>query len=101
MRNDFQRFKDAGAQIVVIAPHTAEKVKGYWEKENLPFVGIPDPEGILGKRYGQQWSLIRLGRMPALFVVDRKGDIAFAQYATNMADIPGNAYLINLLKELK
>lgn len=101
MKKDFRKFQDAGVQIVVIAPHRAEKVKGYWEKEDLPFAGIPDPDGILGNRYGQEWNLLKLGRMPALFVVDRKGDLAFARYAKNMADIPENAALFNILKELR
>ena len=85
---------------MVIAPHGAEKMRSYWEKESLPFIGVPDPEGKLGKRYGRQWNLIKLGRMPALFIVDRKGAIAFSQYAKNMADIPENTALLEILDRL-
>jgi len=101
MKQDINQFTDWKAQIVVIAPHEAEKVNAYWGKENIPFVGIPDPDGRLGKFYGQEWNLIKLGRMPALFIIDRKGTIAFAQYANNMADIPENGKLFQILEGLK
>jgi TolB-like protein len=54
----------------------------------------------LGKLYGQEWNLIKLGRMPALFIIDQKGSIAFAQYAKNMADIPENSELLHILEGL-
>jgi len=60
--------------------------------------GIPDSDGTLGKLYGQEWNLIKLGRMPALFIIDQKGTIAFAQYAKNMADIPDNKKLLQILE---
>ena len=101
MKRDIKQFKDKKAQIVVIAPHGTAKVKSYWEKENLPFIGIPDSDGTLGKLYGQEWNLIKLGRMPALFIIDQKGEIAFAQYAKNMADIPENTELFKILEGLK
>jgi len=39
--------------------------------------------------------------MPALFIIDQKGSIAFAQYAKNMADIPENRGLFEILDGLK
>ena len=48
MKQDIKQFKDRKAQIVVIAPHETEKVKAYWEKENIPFAGIPYPDGMIG-----------------------------------------------------
>ncbi|MBI5593366.1 MAG: redoxin domain-containing protein [Deltaproteobacteria bacterium] len=101
MKQDIKQFTDRKTQIVVIAPHGAEKVKTYWEKENIPFVGIPDADGTLGRLYGQGWNLIKLGRMPALFIIDQKGTIAFAQYANNMADISENGKLFQILEGLK
>jgi peroxiredoxin Q/BCP len=85
----------------VIAPHETEKIKAYWEQENIPYVGIPDPDGKIGKLYGQEWNLIKLGRMPALLIIDQKGIIAFAQFAKNMAEIPENGKLLQILDGLK
>jgi len=98
MKQDIKQFTDSKAQIVVIVPHGAEKTKSYWEKESLPYIGIPDSDGTLGKLYGQEWNLVKLGRMPALFIIDQKGTIAFAQYANNMADITDNKKLLQILE---
>jgi|GEM_PF-433885 peroxiredoxin Q/BCP len=98
MKADHQEFLKRKARIAVVAPHGAEKVKRYWQKEGLPFIGIPDKDGAIGRLYGQEWSLIKLGRMPALFVIDRKGAVILAQYAENMADIPENRGLIQVLE---
>ncbi len=100
MKEDIRQFTDRKTQIVVIAPHDKAKVRNYWEKENLPFIGIPDPDGTLGKLYGQEWNLIKLGRMPALFIIDRKGSIVFSQYARSMADIPENKDLFRILERI-
>jgi peroxiredoxin Q/BCP len=100
MKKDWRRFKDRGAQIAVIVPHEEEETKSYWTKEKLRFIGIPDPDGTLGKLFGQEWNLIKLGRMPALFIIDRIGVIAFAQYAGHMADIPENDALLEILDGL-
>jgi peroxiredoxin len=97
MKADYDQFLARKAQIIVIAPHDSEKVKAYWEKEKLPYVGVPDPDGILGKLYKQEWNLIKLGRMPALFVVDRSGLLAFVYYSKDMADIPPDSDIFEIL----
>ena len=101
MKKYIKQFTDRKAQIVVIAPHGTEKVKTYWESEKLPFIGIPDPDGRLGKLYSQEWNLIKLGRMPALFIIDQKGSIAFAQYSKNMADIAKSNILFKIIDGFK
>ena len=100
MKQDYQKFTSRNATIVVVAPHTAEKVVEYWKKEELPMIGIPDEGGTLANLYGQEWKLLKLGRMPALFVIDRKGALAFAQYGTSMSDIPGNSEMLKVLDGL-
>ncbi len=39
--------------------------------------------------------------MPALFVVDRNGGLAFAHYGTDMSDIPENGDMLKVLDALK
>jgi len=100
MKEDIGQFADRKARIVVIAPHEKDKVRAYWEKEDLPFIGIPDPFGKLGRLYGQQRNLLKLGRMPALFIIDKKGTIVFSQYAKNMSDIPEDKDLYQVLERI-
>jgi peroxiredoxin len=97
MKKDYKEFKSRNATIVVVAPHAAEKVADYWKKEELPMIGVPDEDGKLADLYGQEWKLLKLGRMPALFVIDQKGTLKFAQYGTSMADIPKNSEMLKVL----
>ncbi len=101
MKQDFQEFASRNATIVVVAPHSTEKVAARWKEEGLPMIGVPDPEGTLSARYGQEWKLLKFGLMPALFVVDRKGALAFVQYGTSMSDIPENSTILKVLDGLK
>jgi len=100
MKQDYKEFMSKSATIVVVAPHAAEKVAEYWEKEELPMIGVPDEDGKLAKFYGQEWKLLKLGRMPALFVIDRKGTLAFAQHGKTMSDIPKNSEILKVLDGL-
>ncbi|MBN2297961.1 MAG: redoxin domain-containing protein [Deltaproteobacteria bacterium] len=97
MKKEIKEFTGRKARIVVVAPHEKAEVSAYWEKEDLPFIGIPDPDGRLGKLYGQECNLMKLGRMPALFIIDTKGVVLFSQYARSMADIPENKELLEIL----
>lgn len=101
MRDDIDAYTELGATIVVVAPHTREEVGAYWQENDLPYTGIPDPEGVVSKRYGQQWKLIRLGRMPAQFVTDCNGAIVFAHYASGMSDISTTETVLAVLRGLE
>ncbi len=101
MRDDFSTFQEHHANIAVVARHSVEKVKSYWQKENLPYIGIPDPEATLGDLYHQQWKASKLGLMPALFIVDQGGKLVYAYYSNGMSDIPTNQKLFDVLKALE
>ncbi len=63
-------------------------------------IGVPDADGKLANLYGQEWKIVKLGRMPALFVIDRQGALAFAQYGKSMSDIPENNEMLKVLDAL-
>jgi peroxiredoxin Q/BCP len=63
----------------------------YWRLEQLPFIGIPDPHHQLADHFGQQVKLLKLGRLPALIVIDKTGKIRYRHYGDSMMDIPPNA----------
>jgi peroxiredoxin Q/BCP len=49
----------------------------------------------------QEVSPLKLGRMPALLVVDKEGIIQYAYYGDSMKDIPKNEEIFEALKKLK
>jgi peroxiredoxin Q/BCP len=100
LRQDYEQFVQRGAEILVVGPEGPEVFARYWEAERLPFVGLPDPEHVVLKRYGQEVNLFKLGRMPAQAIVDREGVVRWIHYGHSMSDIPSNEELLALLEGL-
>jgi peroxiredoxin len=100
LRQDYQEFVKRGAEVVVVGPDDLESFKAYWSKEQLPFVGLPDPKHRVANMYGQQVKWLKMGRMPALVVVDRQGRVHYRHYGSAMSDIPPDKHVLALLDEL-
>jgi peroxiredoxin Q/BCP len=97
LRQDYAEFEKRGAEILVLGPEGAEAFRNYWQKEGLPFIGLPDPKATVLKLYGQEVNLFKLGRMPAQVAVDRSGQARFVHYGHAMSDIPENSEILGLL----
>ena len=97
LRRDYEKFAKLDTEILVAGPENAEAFKKYWEKENLQFVGLPDPEHRVLKLYGQEVKLFKLGRLPAQVIIDKSGRVRFVHYGHSMMDIPENKELLELL----
>ncbi|GAB4515516.1 MAG: hypothetical protein Kow0047_27440 [Anaerolineae bacterium] len=100
LRQDMDRFKAAGAEIIVVGPDDRDAFVRYWREHELPFIGLPDPEHRVADLYGQQVKWLRLGRMPALTLIDRDGYIRHVHYANSMRDIPENDEVLDLIDSL-
>jgi peroxiredoxin Q/BCP len=100
LRQDYAEFVARGAEILVVAPEKLEAVRRYWQRENLPFVGLADPDHTVARLYGQQVKWLKLGRMPALTVIDKQGRVYYRHYGQSMSDIPSNQDVLTLLDEL-
>lgn len=83
-----------------MGPEGPAAFRDYWRKEDLPFVGLPDPQHSVLKLYGQEVKLFKFGRMPAQVIVDRGGTVRFVHYGHDMSDIPANAEVLSILDEL-
>jgi peroxiredoxin len=100
LRQDYQKFVEQNAAVVVVGPENAGAFKKYWEDETLPFIGLPDPAHTVLKLFGQEVKIFKFGRMPAQVIIDRGGMVRFVHYGHSMEDIPSNEELINLLSEM-
>ena len=67
----------------------------------MPFVGLADLRSRVAKSYEQEVNLFKLGRMPAIFVIDLQGQVVFAHYGDRMSDIPPNDAILTVLDQLK
>ena len=101
MRQDHDEFVKRDAAVVVIGPDDVEAFKRYWQKEDLPFIGLPDPKHTVLKLYGQQVKIFKFGRMPAQMLVDKAGVLRYVHYGHSMSDIPPNDELLDLIDSLQ
>ena len=97
LRHAYHQFEAKNIEIVAIGPEEAAAFRTYWEKHALPFIGLPDPEHTVLKRYGQEVRLLKLGRMPAQMLIDTAGMLRFVHYGHSMADIPSSAEILKLI----
>ena len=100
LRQDYPKFVDRHAEVIAVGPEDTKTFSAYWHKEKMPFVGIPDPKHVVADLYGQKVKLLKLGRLPALMVIDKKGRIRYQHYGDSMSDIPSNEEILSLLDNL-
>jgi len=100
LRDGYEQFTSRGAEIVAVGPNPPPVFQQYWEKESIPFIGLPDPDRSVARSYRQEVNLFKLGRMPLNCVIDAKGYVRFAHYGKSMSDIPTNEELLHVIDEL-
>jgi len=100
LRHDYSQFEARDVVVVAVGPEKAEAFAKYWQKEELPFVGLPDPQHSVLKLYGQEVRLFKLGRMPAQVLIDKAGVARYVHYGHDMTDIPENAEILALVDEI-
>lgn len=100
MRDSYAEFTQRGAEILAVGPDDIQSFQRYWIKENLPFVGLPDPDHKVAKLYRQEVSLFKLGRMPMNTVLDINGHMRYVHFGSSMSDIPDNETFLEVIDNL-
>ena len=54
----------------------------------------------MAKLYRQVVNLAKLGRLPALMVIDRHGQVRYEHYGSSMSDIPENSLVLGMVDRL-
>lgn len=101
LRQHYDEFVKRDTEILAVGPDGATAFKLFWATNKMPFVGLADPKHSVAEQYGQEVSLLKWGRMPALMIVDKKGHIRFKHYAENMRDYPELPEMIDVLDSLR
>jgi peroxiredoxin Q/BCP len=100
LRQDYADFVARDAEVLVVGPDGPRSFQRTWEKEAFPFPGLADPQHTVADLYHQQVNLLKLGRMPAVLIVDKVGQIRYQHYGESMSDIPLNQEILQLLDQL-
>ncbi len=86
--------------MIAIGPDGPNAFKRFWSENSIPFIGCPDIKSKVADQFYQEVNLWKLGRMPAIFVIDRQGKVRFAHYGDSMSDIPANETVLAVLDEV-
>ena len=100
MREDINRFDQAGATVVAIAPDTVDGVARFVRDNEYPFSLLADANHDVFDAYDVANKLMSLGQRPALFVVDRNGIVQFDSVGTQQWQIPSNDNMVTVLASL-
>ncbi len=101
LRDSYEQFQLLDTEIVVIGPDDAASFAQHWEREQLPFQGLPDPSGSTLRRLGQKVEWLKLGRMPAALLIDKQGTVRAVHRGRSMADTPSVPVLLAAVQRLQ
>jgi len=54
LRDNYSEFVKHDTEVVVAGPENARAFARFWEKNALPFIGLPDPRHSVLKLYGRR-----------------------------------------------
>ena len=100
LRQDYQKFIAQDAEVIAVGPEAVKEFSEFWHQEKMPFIGIPDNKHVVANLYGQKVDPFKLGRMPALMIIDKSGKIRYRHFGDSMSDIPANKDVLSMLEEL-
>lgn len=101
LSDDFEKFKEYDAILYTILPDDLESAKIFeanFAKGKFPI--YYDAKKKVNKMLKQEVKPLKLGRMPALLIIDTQGIIRYAYYSDSMSDIPDNEEIFEVLKNL-
>ena len=100
LRQDYARFEARNVAVIAVGPESVSKFQEYWQANDLPFIGLADPDQTAARRYEQEINLFKLGRMPIQIIIDQAGIVRYVHYANSMSDIPENDTILTLIDQI-
>jgi len=85
--------------LYTILPDDLESARNFevnFAKKKFPI--YYDATKKVNKMLKQEVKPLKLGRMPALLIIDEQGIIRYAYYSDSMSDIPNNEEIFEVLK---
>ncbi|MDD5222431.1 MAG: redoxin domain-containing protein [bacterium] len=99
LRNDYPKFRNLNTIVAAVGQHSKREFANIWKTFALPIIGLPDDRGKVAQLYGQKVLFEKLGRLPALFIIDPIGFISYAHYCGDIFDYPHQEKLFSILAD--
>jgi peroxiredoxin Q/BCP len=100
LREDIDKFTTAGARVVTVAPDSADGVAKFVKNNEYPFPLLADTDHKVFDAYDVVSTMMSLGQRPAVFVVDKGGQVRFDSVGTQQWQIPSNDNVLSVLSAL-
>jgi peroxiredoxin Q/BCP len=100
LRQDYPEFVRRITEVIAIGPEDPLSFARWWKEHDMPFVGLADPDHSVADLFGQEVSVVKLGRMPAQFLIDRRGRVRYRHHSSTMCDLPANREILQLLDHI-
>ena len=90
-------FQKRQTEVLIIGPDGPRAFRKFWNDYDMPFVGCADIGSRISDLYQQEVNIMKLGRMPAQFIINQEGFIDYLYYGASMSDIPGPDEILFIL----
>jgi peroxiredoxin len=101
LRQDYGKFQERNVEVIALGPDGPGAFKRFWQEQDMPYIGLADIKSQTADLFYQEVNLLKLGRMPAIFVVDLAGRIRYSHYGNSMSDIPSNEEVLKALDQIQ
>ncbi len=88
MRDRIGEFEERGAQVIAIAPDTLERAHSYFQRNDIPFLCLADPDRVVFRQYDVKSAMISVGQRPGVFIIDSDGVVRYAYLGFQQWEIP-------------
>ncbi|TXT59188.1 MAG: hypothetical protein BAJALOKI2v1_240016 [Promethearchaeota archaeon] len=101
LQRDYTKFQQKDTElypILVDEEKNAEKMEHKHANDVYPI--FYDKEEKVAKMLNQEKKVLKLGRLPALLILDKENIIRYAYYGDSMKDIPKNDEVFKFIDNL-
>jgi peroxiredoxin Q/BCP len=88
LRDRYAEFQQRNAEVIAVAPDTAEHAAAYFQMHEIPFPCLADPDRRVFRQYDVKSAMISLGQRPGLFIIDGEGTVRYAYLGFQQWEIP-------------
>jgi len=102
LAKNLEKFEQLDTEIYAITAdryENARRLELAYAKEKFPIYF--DPTRDIVKLLHQEIKFLKLGRLPALLIIDKRGTTRYAYYGEAMLDIPTIRTVFNILKQIQ
>ncbi|NHI92845.1 MAG: hypothetical protein EAX96_10120 [Candidatus Lokiarchaeota archaeon] len=102
LAKDIKKFRELDVELIPILQDNKRNTIKVEEQFTQNKIRIYyDVKREIGKVFNQEINMLKLGRIPAMFIIDKNGTIIYAYYSDTMDDIPNNTEIFDFLWNLK